>query len=71
MKSNYQHCTNCRWFVEIIGLCKPHPLRCGHQAFTHGPNEHGQLVPLPERKWCMYWKPEDGIERMMPLEEGT
>ena len=65
VKPNYQHCTNCRWFVEVVGISRNHPLRCAYQHMVKGGR---MLETLPERKWCMYYASEDGMERMMPLE---
>ena len=50
-----QKCDTCRWYVEIVGLGRPHPERCRY-ANAHGTLRH--LVPLPKERWCLDYEPE-------------
>ena len=65
MKQETEGCKNCRWFVEIIGLDRPHPLRCRRR---NAMRELNHLEYLPPREWCVHYESEDGKPRVVPME---
>ena len=61
---NVESCKNCKHFVEIVGLGKPHPLRC-IRLYHERKTDH--LYPLPDANWCMHYESEDGKPRSVPM----
>ena len=48
-----QSCDTCRWYVEIVGLGRPHPERC---MYHNAVRDAKMLDTLPGSRWCMYYK---------------
>lgn len=65
-KVETEGCKTCRYFVEIIGLGKPHPLRC---RYRNAKRQLDHLEYLPPNEWCIFYKAEDGKARMVPMQE--
>jgi len=65
MRQEFESCKSCRWFVEIVGLGRPHPLRCRRQ---HAQGFIDHLEELPPREWCVHYESEDGKPRVVPME---
>ena len=55
VRGKKESCKNCRWFVEIIGLGRPHPLRC---RFAHAHRQLDHLQELPDEFWCLRYEVE-------------
>jgi len=56
VRGKKESCKSCRWFVEIIGLGRPHPLRCRRR---NARRELDHLEDLPPDMWCLCYEKED------------
>lgn len=63
-KQQVESCKTCKHFRELVGLGKPHPLRC---IKKYHDRKCDHLMPLPEAMWCLEYESEDGVPRSVPM----